>query len=353
MVEFRRGAPPAEICKTEQIFLFHSREALAYGRGNPEVREFPNLPKSRSPSLVTPYHTIDLEAPEWTGPYLRPCFFGLGYTEPNHPTDDLSRATLGGGAGWVYILKGTMAVREANETFEVQAGQALLYATPLRVSLVFPHYLQRLSVAFHGNHSAQVLEDLIQRYGSVHNISRQAPVVKTARKLYEFAEHQHVQSAHQWSTMMYDWMLDLWKELEKPRTCENPRRYLVRNSKLLGVFHPSFKSFATAMGYHPAYLSRVIKKSWDNKSPARLLRLGRLREAEELLRTTNLSIREISQIVRYAKPESFATAFRRCYGLPPLRYRHEYRLGVPQAAETPKTEPARKKPRRPQSRGKR
>jgi AraC-like DNA-binding protein len=284
---------------------------------------------------MIPYRTIDLEAPEWTGPYLRPCFFGFGATEANHPTDDLSRAALGGGAGWIYVLSGTMTVREANETFEVHAGQSLLFATPIRASLIFPGPLQRLSVAFHGNHSAQIFENLINRYGSVHQISRQAPPVRRARKLFAEATQHPVQSAHHWSMTIYDWMLDLWKEFEKRSTCLNPRRYLIRNSKLLGVLHPSFKSFSTAMGYHPAYLSRVIKKSWDNKSPARLLRLGRLREAEELLRTTNLSIREISQIVRYAKPESFATAFRRSYGMPPLKYRHEYRLGIPAAHEAP------------------
>ena|GEM_PF-3973407 len=290
---------------------------------------------------VTPYRTIDIEAPEWTGPYLRPCFFGYGATEPNHPTDDLSRAALGGGAGWIYVLAGSMTVREANETFEVHAGQSLLYATPIRASLVFPGPLQRLSVAFHGNHSAQIFENLINRYGSVHTIARRSPVVRRARRLFAEALEQPVRSAHHWSMTMYDWMLDLWKELEKRNTCQTPRRYLVRNSKLLGVLHPSFKSFAAAMGYHPAYLSRVIKKSWDNKSPARLLRMGRLREAEELLRTTNLSIREISQIVRYAKPESFATAFRRSYGMPPLKYRHEYRLGIPAMPDTshPKNSP--------------
>lgn len=278
---------------------------------------------------MIPYHTIDLEAPGWTGPFLRPCFFGYGASEPHHPTDDLSRATLGGGAGWVYVLKGTLEVKEGSETFAVQAGQSLLYATPIRVSLVFPCALQRLAVAFHGNHSAQTIESLILRYGSVHAIPRDAPVVKTTRRLFEAARTLSVQSAHVWSTTIYDWMLELWRELEKKKTCVPPRRHLTRNSKLLGVFHPSFKSFASAMGYHPAYLSRVIKKSWDNKSPAHLLRQGRLHEAAELLRTTNLSIREISQIVRYAKPESFATAFRRSYGLPPLRYRHEYRLGLP------------------------
>ena len=292
---------------------------------------------------MTPYRTIDLEAPEWTGPYLRRCFFGFGATDAHHPTDDLSRAALGGGAGWIYVLSGSMTVREASETFEVHAGQSLLYATPIRASLVFPGPLQRLSVAFHGNHSAQVFENLINRYGSVHQISRQAPPVRRARQLFADAQTQPIQSAHHWSVTIYDWMLDLWREFEKRSTALTPRRYLVRNSKLLGVLHPSFKSFAAAMGYHPAYLSRVIKKSWDNKSPARLLRLGRLREAEELLRTTNLSIREISQIVRYAKPESFATAFRRSYGMPPLKYRHEYRLGIPAVREVPSPSPRSRK----------
>lgn len=273
------------------------------------------------------YHTIDIKAPEWTGPHLRPCFFGSGSSEPNHPTDDLSRATLSGGAGWIYISSGSLIVREPHGSFELEAGQGLLYATPLQASLVFPARLRRLHVAFHGNHSADTMEKVIRRFGSVHRIPRDAPPVKKARALFAGAQVRDSLPAHEWSVLMYDWMLSLWRELERPGACETPPRQLVRNSKLLGVLHPSFKSFSAAMGYHPAYLSRVIKKSWDNKSPAKLLRQGRLQEAEELLRTTNLSIREVSRIVRYASPESFAMAFRRAYQLSPLKYRHEHRLG--------------------------
>lgn len=276
---------------------------------------------------MKPYHTIDLNAPEWTGPYLRPCFVGLGSTEANHPTDDLSRATFGGGAGWIVVLKGRLQVKEPHRSFELTEGQSLLYTTPLRASLVFPGHLQRLSVAFHGNHSAEIVDYLIRHYGSVHRISFQSMAVRKARRLFTFARSTRILPAHSWSVTMYDWMIALWRELEKKGVCESPRRYLMRNSKLLGVRHSSFKNFAAAMGYHPAYLSRVIKKSWDNKSPARLLRVGRLQEAEELLRTTNLPISEISRTVRYASPESFATAFRHAYGRPPLKYRHEYRLG--------------------------
>ncbi len=57
------------------------------------------------------------------------------------------------------------------------------------------------------------------------------------------------------------------------------------------------------------------------KTPAQYLRSVRMREAEMLLRTTFLSVKEIMNRVGYLDESHFGHEFKRTYGLAPSRYR--------------------------------
>lgn len=282
---------------------------------------------------IRPFTTIDISAPGWSWPQLRPSFFGYGITPAHFPSDDLSRATFETGGSWIYVFKGRFFVKRGPYTHEVPAGHALFFSNPTNAILVYPEDVTRLTVGFYGRPTAQTAEWLITRYGSLHRIARKAPVVSHALKLFQDAERQSARSAHAWSTRMYKWLVLLMGELERQGAVSTPPFTVTSDSRLLGMSYPSFKSFAHAMGYDPAYLSRSLEKSWNHRSPAKLLRLGRLRKAEELLRTSNLSIREISREVCYSGPDAFAAAFRQVYGVPPLRYRHSHRLGLENKSE--------------------
>lgn len=272
----------------------------------------------------------DVRAPDWSWPHVRSSFVGIGTTPANYPSDDLSRTAFEAGASWIYVLEGQFQVHIKDTVHHVRAGSSVLFANPVMATLVYPEPMTRLVVGIYGGPSMRLMEWLIQHYGSFHDIPADAPVVASARALQLAVEAQPERSAHEWSMLLYDWFLTLWQHLEGMQLPPPAERVAVlSNSRLLGISYPNFRKFADAMGYDPAYLSRSLQKSWDHKSPARLLRLGRLQKAEELLRTSNLSVREIALAVRYSGPDAFAAAFRRTYGSAPLRYRHDYRLGKP------------------------
>lgn len=273
------------------------------------------------------YKTIDVDAPEWTGPFLRPCFVGKGSSESQYPADDLTRAAMSGGGGWIYVLKGRFLVREDHQSTWIGPGQAFLFTSPTHATLMYPEPVTRLRVGFYGEESAEILERLIQAYGSFHRIPSTAAVVRKTEELFQLGQRRSLRTAHLWSVQLYEWLMHLCRALEKKTAMVKPEHRIRRNSRLVGVIHPSFKSYADAMGYDPSYLARSMKKSWGNKSPAKLLRRARLQQAEKLLRTTNMTVRVISKKVCYSSPESFATAFRQIYGFSPLKYRHHSRLG--------------------------
>lgn len=290
------------------------------------------MPATASPPppvvKIPPYQNRNIAAPDWTGPYFRVCFAGYGRLPAGHPADDLTRATFAGGGGWIYVLSGRLSVREANINREVGTGEALLFTNPTHVTLTYEEPLVCLRLGIYGLPSATMIEWLIQRHGSFHRLRPASAPVRLARVLFAEAARRSFRPPRIWAVLAYDWFVELAREIETHPNCiVEPRHEIVKNSCLLGLRHRSFKSFAHAMGYNPAYLSRSIKKSWGNESPARLLRLGRLKQAAELLRATNLPVTKIATHICYARASSFGTAFRTAFGLSPLRYRHAHRLG--------------------------
>ena len=66
---------------------------------------------------------------------------------------------------------------------------------------------------------------------------------------------------------------------------------------------------------------RHLFKLYTGISPARYLTDLRLYRAKELLRRSDISVKEISYILRFGSPEYFTTMFKRNTGLTPSQYR--------------------------------
>ena len=77
---------------------------------------------------------------------------------------------------------------------------------------------------------------------------------------------------------------------------------------------------ADRLGYTQAYLSRRIRELFD-KTFQTLLQTRRLAAAEEMLRTTALSVEDIIRAVGYENQSYFHRLFLKTYGCTPHRYR--------------------------------
>ena len=67
-------------------------------------------------------------------------------------------------------------------------------------------------------------------------------------------------------------------------------------------------------------LRHVFKKE-TGLSPSQYIKLRRMQEAEHLLLTTFLSVKEISHRAGFTNESYFSREFRRTHGLPPGKYR--------------------------------
>ena len=94
----------------------------------------------------------------------------------------------------------------------------------------------------------------------------------------------------------------------------------IEPSRLISYAPRSVKNFATEMGYSRAYLTRKLSQQW-HRPPGKVLREVRLQDAASLLRTTRMSIAEVSAKVGYATSASFCRAFSTHFKQSPRQYR--------------------------------
>ena len=161
------------------------------------------------------------------------------------------------------------------------------------------------------------------KFGVIHRLPTRCAVVPKARKLIAMAKSAKQIPVYEWSLFTFDFLNTWWQCAEK-HTVSGESILLSKSydSKLLSAHPGSIQELAEKMGYSQTYLSRKLKAQW-NESPGKVLHRARLADAAKLLRTTRKQVNHIAQQVGYQSPTAFIRAFKRVYGVSPLRYRHQ------------------------------
>ncbi|CAN5864144.1 hypothetical protein BH18ACI4_BH18ACI4_20550 [soil metagenome] len=74
---------------------------------------------------------------------------------------------------------------------------------------------------------------------------------------------------------------------------------------------------------------RHLFKAEMGQTPAQYLKSIRMREAEKLLRTTFLSVKEIMNSVGISNESHFVHEFKKTHGLAPSKYRSAFKVAAP------------------------
>lgn len=83
----------------------------------------------------------------------------------------------------------------------------------------------------------------------------------------------------------------------------------------------SLQYLADAMQINPVYLSRFFKEK-TGVNFSEYITQKKMETASSLLRETDYSIYDISELVGYSNDKNFSRAFKKYYGVPPAGYRH-------------------------------
>lgn len=90
----------------------------------------------------------------------------------------------------------------------------------------------------------------------------------------------------------------------------------------------SLKQLAEMSGYSEYYFSKRFKHE-TGTTPKAFIREKRLERAKFLLRTTQTTVQDISESLRFGSQSYFADAFRRAEGMSPTAYREQFQNRTP------------------------
>ena len=136
----------------------------------------------------------------------------------------------------------------------------------------------------------------------------------------------------------YDDLLIIFTEIKKDldgkkascvKKSELPPEHAVDNRiirKILSAIdadlpHVSLQHLADFVQMNPVYLSRLFKEKTGINFSDYLLK-KKMETAALLLKETDYSIYEISELTGYSNDKNFSRAFKKFYGVPPANYRH-------------------------------
>lgn len=107
-----------------------------------------------------------------------------------------------------------------------------------------------------------------------------------------------------------------------PNTIKKTSEFPIINYMLDNYATITLEHLANAIGYSIPYCSKYIKDT-TGYSFSKLLRNIKLSKAKTLLKTTNMSIKTISEMIGYDNPENFMRAFKKVYQITPTQYRNK------------------------------
>ncbi len=268
-----------------------------------------------------------VQTDNWDGPHFRAFSCGINdfiTTPPPHAMFMDAMTPMG---CWEYVLKGAVHYRVGSELHRVEAGRALVTRRPdpgwmLRPVKGTP--VQTAWITVTGETALRMFDYLHIKFGQIQRFPQESRVVRLARQFVYLVAEQPKRPAHFWSEKMFHWMNEWWKHAQKEyRQHDRTVLQAAKPSRLISYAPRSVKNFATEMGYSRAYLTRKLSQQWKCP-PGRVLRQTRLQDAASLLRTTRLTISEISTKAGYATSASFSRAFIQHYKQSPRDYRKDH-----------------------------
>lgn len=251
--------------------------------------------------------------------YLTSC--GYFYCVPGYSVDRGNN----GNYLLLYVVKGKLPVTSQGRTHVVESGQAAFinchlpheYHAVGNVEFVWLHFNGANSALFH----EYITKEL---YGSI-VFPGDNSVFKEMLAITMLNRHGQIVSEAEYSGHLYNLLILLVNSVGQtiPESSQNPAindviEYITRH--LDGDL--TVKTLSAHINMSPYHFSRFFKKMTGN-SPHEYVVMCRLNRAKHLLKTSDLSIKEIAYQVGYNSPSNFITSFNTNVGVPPGKFRDD------------------------------
>ncbi|WP_078408637.1 helix-turn-helix transcriptional regulator [Priestia abyssalis] len=158
----------------------------------------------------------------------------------------------------------------------------------------------------------------IPRYGSVQN----RPLInRLLNYLVGLDEYEGVENKLRQQLLFQEFCLQLQKEvLAIPTAAEQVTEQIVAYIREYYNESITMKELSARLHYHPDYMTRSMQKT-IGMSPVQYLQQYRISQAKKLLATTNMKVKDISNLVGIQDYTYFSRIFKKQEGLTPNSYR--------------------------------
>ncbi len=225
-----------------------------------------------------------------------------------------------------YTLEGEGRFRDASGEHPLRVGAGFLCRVDdPAIAYYYPpdgrEAWEFVYIAFRGEFGLRVGEELIARHGHMYELPATAPCIQ---RLLAFGEEpaQPALDAFTVARLVID-LLAALDQVHQPGA-HSPRRQLLQAAMAAVQEHRdrplTVGDLARRFSVSREHLTRVFSAELGI-TPHTYIARQRLLEGCDLLRRTNLSIKEIAHRLGYPGSPQFSRAFRQTFGLPPTQYR--------------------------------
>ncbi len=176
--------------------------------------------------------------------------------------------------------------------------------------------------AFRGELGFRLVHAINQAHGHVLELPADSSALRTLADWYDRSVEDRMPDNITFSTQLYQLLLEL---LRGDAAEESHQQLLIRRANTVidiefADTSLTVEAIARRIGLSKFYFIRLYRAQ-TGRTPGEALRLRRLSVARNLIVTTSLLMKEITDRVGYSNPVTFSAAFRNEFGCPPSRLR--------------------------------
>lgn len=228
----------------------------------------------------------------------------------------------------LYMLSGTMTVPLPNRTVTVRMGDLIFFPPKFRYRYSYDgkgEPLAYLWVHFTGSHAEQFLRELgFAPLPSVHSVGTEPHISLLFTELFSLFHRSGELQEHKRACVLWQILLQfsaLTKQEEPSALALDRSLRHIHSSYTEDIPIPELARMEnlSSSRYHALFRQQT------GTSPVRYIARLRMQHACQLLRSTDLSVNRIGEMVGYRDPHFFSKLFKSHMGVSPTEYRSKPR----------------------------
>ncbi|MEF3302749.1 helix-turn-helix domain-containing protein [Paenibacillus sp. GYB003] len=243
--------------------------------------------------------------------------------------DGLTRTDGGGPYLFQYTLSGRGEIRIGDRTFPLGPGKAFMIPFYGDYRYFLPgdsdHY-ECIFISLEGDEVAKCWSALEGALGPVFYLPDYSVPIRTLKYIHHEASMKQITDAYKASAMGYQFVMELYRFRKGYDLQKKWPDVVAEAAKLLQEQYGEIDGLdgvAARLGVTKSHLIKLFHRT-VGKTPIEFLTKVRMEKAVELLRRPDLSVEAIALAVGYADVSYFVKVFRKCFGLPPGRFRKNH-----------------------------